>query len=82
MKKQLKDFMKICISYNYVPLSWGINNIYIDDNTIKFNVVGCKLQTQVTIAERDNKLLIKLNNYEKNFTNGYDALQWLNNQID
>lgn len=76
------EFMRQCLSYYMLPLSWGICNIRVSNSSICFYVNGSKYQGEVMIKERDTKIMVWLATYEVEFSDAVEALRWLDYKIE
>lgn len=76
------EFMRQCLSYYMLPLSWGICNIRVSNSSICFYVNGSRYQGEVMIKECNKKIIVWLATSETEFSDVAEALRWLDHKIE
>lgn len=79
---KIVEFMRHCLSYYMMPLSWGIYDIRVSNSSMCFFVNGSKYQGEVMIKECNKKIIVWLASYEAVFLDVAEALRWLDNKIE
>lgn len=76
-------FMRLCLVDKIIPMSWGISNIDISQNSIRFDVWASKYQGMVMIIEAGSKIKVIMNNVsERCFSDVGELLIWLDKEIE
>lgn len=80
--RKLLEFINLCISNPLLPISWGIANICIEQESVTFFVNGCKYQGMVMIVNDMGNLKVFVGESEEIFADAIAAYYWLDQHIE
>ncbi len=79
----LMQFMRIALAHQDMILSWGISNILISSDAIKFKVCGFKFSGDIIVADESNSLKINMSDkYVKYFESAEDAILYIDSKVE
>lgn len=81
LTKGVKILLKRFLDYGTITLSWGITNIQILDNCVKFRVCGLKYQGMVEIYSNGVQYKVKMGG-QTHFSNHENLIHLLDNKIE
>lgn len=76
------DFMRLCLSNQEIPQSWGISDIQVLKDNISFNVNGSKYQGTIQISEKESMISVMKPNDTRSFLTAEELLVWLDEVIE
>lgn len=76
------DFIKLCISQPFIPISWGMYDIIINEEHLSFFVNGSKYQGFVKISNENTNLIVSISGMDNIFSEASCAFIWLDQFIE